>query len=333
MEFLPIIIGVLVAITIVTLALAIFGGKGGGGDTKGMAQRLSAFKEDARPSVIASRDTPEEGAFKRRSYSGLPILSRYLQGMKGSEEVAMQLERAGVPLRVGEYYMIRWGVAFLGLIAPVLLFGPDPFNFAVAAGLAVLGYLLPAMWVNNKRKGRAKRLNAQLVDLLGMAANSLKSGYGLMQSFEFAGRQLPDPLGMEVRRMLREATLGMSGEQALNLLGERINSKDMDMVITAINIQRTVGGNLAEILETVAHTMRERERIRGEILTLTSQQQMTGVVIGGLPIFMFVVFMVINPDYMSLLFTTTAGRGIMGAAIVLEVIGYFAIKRVIAIEV
>jgi tight adherence protein B len=332
MEILPIIIGVFVAITVATLVLAIFGGKKGG-DTKAMVQRLSAFKEDARPAVIASKDLPEEGAFKRRSYSGIPFLSGYFQRMKGSEEVAMQLERAGVPLRVGEYYMIRWGVAFLGLIAPVLLFGPDPFNFAVAAGLAVLGYLAPSMWVNNKRKSRGKRLNAQLVDLLGMTANSLKSGYGLMQSFEFAGRQLPDPLGMEVRRMLREATLGMSGEQALNLLGERINSKDMDMVITAINIQRTVGGNLAEILETVAHTMRERERIRGEILTLTSQQQMTGVVIGGLPIFMFVVFMVINPDYMSLLFTTMAGRGIMGAAIVLEIIGYFAIKRVIAIEV
>ena len=93
-----------------------------------------------------------------------------------------------------------------------------------------------------------------------------------MQGFEFAGRQLPDPLGMEVRRMLREATLGLTGEQALN----RPKRKDMDMVITAINIQRSVGGNLAEILDNVAFTMRERERIRGEINTLTSQQKLTG---------------------------------------------------------
>lgn len=329
MAVLPIIIAALVALTAFTLALAVFGGKPS--ETKAMAQRLSAFKGDAN-SVVA-KAAPEESAFKQRSYSGLPFLSRFLQGMKGSEEVALQLERAGLPLRVGEFYMIRWAFAVLAFIAPIFLFGPDLFNFGVATGLAVVGYMAPSMWVANKRKGRTSRLNAQLVDMLGMVANSLKSGYGLMQSFEFSGRQLPDPLGMEVRRMLREATLGMSGEQALSLLGQRVDSKDMDMVITAINIQRTVGGNLAEILETVAHTMRERERIRGEILTLTSQQTMTGIVIGGLPIFMFVVFMVINPDYMSLLFTTMAGRVIMGAAIFLEILGYFSIKRVIAIEV
>jgi len=329
MDILPIVIAGLVAVTVVTLVLAVFGNKQD--ETKAMAQRLSAFKPDA-PAAAASRQPEEESALKQRSYSGLPIFSRLLQRMKGSEEVAVQLERAGIPLRVGEYYMIRWAVALLLFIAP-FLFSFSMMNIVIGGGAGFLGYMLPAQWVNKKRKGRTGRINGQLVDLLGMVANSLKSGYGLMQSFEFAGRQLPDPLGMEVRRMLREATLGMSGEQALNVLGQRIDSKDMDMVITAINIQRTVGGNLGEILETVAHTMRERDRIRGEILTLTSQGMLTGIVIGGLPIFMFAVFMVINPAYMSLLFTTTAGRGIMGAAVVLELLGYFAIKRVISIEV
>ena len=226
--------------------------------------------------------------------------------MKSSEAVALQLERAGIPLRVGEYYMIRWGLAALLFFAP-FIFGFSFFYVIIGGGAAVLGYMLPAQWVSMKRKGRTERINGQLVDLLGMVANSLKSGYGLMQSFEFAGRQLPDPLGLEVRRMLREATLGISAEQALNQLGQRIDSKDMDMVITAINIQRAVGGNLAEILETVAFTMRERERIRGEINTLTASQKMTGIVIGGLPIFMFFIFMMINPNYMSILFTTLAG--------------------------
>jgi tight adherence protein B len=154
-----------------------------------------------------------------------------------------------------------------------------------------------------------------------------------MQSFEFASKQIPDPLGFEVRRMLRESTLGMSAEQALHALGERLDSPDMDMVLTAINIQRSVGGNLAEILEKVAFTMRERERIRGEIATLTSQQKMTGIIIGGLPVFMFGIFMVVNPDYMSLLFTELAGRIIIIASIFLEVLGYFTIKRIMAIEV
>ena len=104
------------------------------------------------------------------------------------------------------------------------------------------------------------------------------------------------------------------------------------MVLTAINIQRAVGGNLSEILDQVAHTMRERERIRGEISTLTAQQKMTAIVVGGLPFFMFAIFMVMNPDYMGLLFTTTTGRILMGAAFGLEAMGALAIKRIMAIE-
>jgi tight adherence protein B len=181
--------------------------------------------------------------------------------------------------------------------------------------------------------GRKSRIEAQLVDMLGLVSNSLKSGYGLMQSFEFASKQMNPPLSLELRRMLREANLGMSAEDALNAMGERIDSKDLDMVLTAINIQRAVGGNLSEILDKVAFTMRERERIRGEIATLTSQQKMTGIVIGGLPVFMFAIFMVLNPGYMSLLFTEMAGRIILVAAVSLEVLGYLVIKKIMAIEI
>jgi tight adherence protein B len=327
MDPIIIVISVLVFLTFVTGALAMSGKPDI--TSKAMQQRLAVFKGAER--VIL--DDPEtESHFKQREYSGVPVLSRFFQGRKGSDAVAVQLERAGLPLRVGEYYMIRWCVAGVFFLAP-FVFGISPFNVAVGFGLSILGYFLPAQWVSGKRKKRTNHINAQLVDLLGMVSNSLKSGYGLMQGFEFAGKQLPDPLGMEVRRMLREATLGLSAEQALAALGTRIDSKDMDMVITAINIQRTVGGNLAEILESVAHTMRERERIRGEINTLTAQQKMTGIVIGMLPLFMFLIFMVINPDYMSLLFETMAGRLILVGSAVMEVMGYFMIKKIIAIEV
>jgi tight adherence protein B len=233
--------------------------------------------------------------------------------------VALSLERAGVPLRVGEYYMIRWGVAVLFFIVP-MIFGPSLFMLAVSAGLGFVGYMLPSFWIGGKRKSRMNRINAQLVDMLGMVSNSLKSGYGLMQSFEFASKQMDGPLSVEIRRMLREANLGLSGEDALNSLGDRVDSKDLDMVLT-------------EILDQVAFTMRERERIRGEIATLTSQQRMTGIVIGALPIIMFALFMVMNPPYMSLLFTVTVGKIMLVSAIVLEFLGYLSIKKLMAIEV
>jgi tight adherence protein B len=333
MDPLVIVISILVLLTIFTLALAFFGRKDLSAD-KNMKKRLQAFQGEGEVGATpgSTEEDAEGTALKQRSYSGIPILSNFFKNLKGSEAVALQLERAGIPLRVGEYYMIRWSIAGIFFAAP-FLFGVELFNLAVGVLLAIVGYWLPGQWVSNKRRKRTEAMNAQLVDLLGMVSNSLKSGYGMMQSFEFAGRQLPDPLGQEVRRMLREATLGLTAEQALHSLGARVDSKDMDMVITAINIQRSVGGNLAEILDNVAYTMRERERIRGEINTLTSQQKLTGVVIGGLPIFMFLIFMVINPDYMSLLFTTMAGRAIILVATVLEVMGYFTIKRIIAIDV
>ncbi len=291
--------------------------------------RLKAFREEEK--------VPEEkeggDAFRpKQDYSGIPLLSSLIAKLGGSEALALKLERAGVPLRVGEFYMIRVGAAGALFMAP-LIFGFSPFNFLIALILGVVGYIAPSKWLTHKRNGRTERINTQLVDMLGMVANSIKSGYGLMQSLDFAGGQLPAPLGLELRRMLREATLGMTSEDALAAMGQRIDSKDLDLVLTAINIQRAVGGNLSEILDKVAYTMRERERIRGDIATLTSQQKLTGIVVGGLPIFMFAVFTVMNPEYMSVFFEENIGRLILVVAAGLEFLGYLAMKRIMAIEI
>lgn len=291
--------------------------------------RLKAFREDEK----ASDDEKDvDGLRPKQTYSGIPALSSLLARMGSSEAIAVQLERAGVPLRVGEYYMIRV-IAAAGLFLAPLVFGFSLFNLFIALVLGVVGYMAPSKWLTNKRNKRIERINAQLVDMLGMVSNSIKSGYGLMQSLEFAGSQLPAPLGLELRRMLREATLGMTSEAALGAMGQRINSKDLDLVLIAINIQRAVGGNLAEILDKVAYTMRERERIRGDIATLTSQQKLTGIVVGGLPFFMFAVFTVMNPGYMSVFFEENIGRIVLVVAVGLEVLGYLAMKRIMAIEI
>src|SRR5881397_1584994 len=287
----PLIIGIAITIFFAFI-LAAVGLTGRGGQDDPMSSRLEAFRFGGGP--LPQSAAPDKATFReKRSYSGLPVLSAFLSQFRGSEAMAIHLERAAVPLRVGEFYLIRWGMAALFLVIP-FVFGVAIFNLLLGIGLAVVGYMLPAMWVNGKKKSRINKINQQLVDLLGLVSNSLKSGYGLMQSFEFASRQMNPPIALEVRRMLRDSNLGMGAEEAINALGERIDSTDLDMVLTAINIQRTVGGNLAEILDGVCHMMRERERIRGEISTLTAQQKMSGIVIGGLPVFMFGVFMVMN---------------------------------------
>lgn len=295
-----------------------------------MEERLESFRGQGPVAEAQGQEGPV--LMKQRSYSGLPLLGALVGQLRGSEQVALKLERAGIPLRVGEFYIIRYLAAVLFFLAP-FVFSRGVFAFVLGAGMAVLGYALPAMWVSSKRSTLAKRLSSQMVEMLGMVANSLKSGYGLMQSFEFASNQMDPPLATELRRMFRDANLGMSNEEALRGMGERIDSPDMDMVLTAINIQSAVGGNLAEILEGVVFTMRERERMRGEIATLTSQQRMTGIIIGGLPVAMGLLFMVINPDYMGLLFTTTAGQVMLAAAVGLEILGAMSMKKILAIEV
>ena len=324
MDPLLIIIALTVLLTVFSLVVGIRGRR-----HNPMEERLDSFRSE-RQTVEGQRQ--EGHVLRKRSYSGLPLLSALVGHLRGSEQAALNLERAGVPLRVGEYYIIRYVTALLFFVVP-FIFSRGVLTFILGVGMAVLGYSLPAMWVSSKRSTLAKRLDAQMVEMLGMVANSLKSGYGLMQSFEFASNQIDPPLTTELRRMLRDANLGMSNEDALRAMGERIGSPDMDMVLTAINIQSAVGGNLAEILEGVAFTMRERERIRGEITILTSQQRMTGIVIGGLPVGMGLLFLLINPAYMGLMFTTTAGQVMLVLAVVLEFLGAMSMKKILAIEV
>jgi len=198
---------------------------------------------------------------------------------------------------------------------------------------AVLGYMAVGMWVNMRIKSRRHKLEHQMVEMLQMLASGLRAGFGLLQGLESTAEQLPEPLSIELRRTLRDTAMGASVEQALTALNERVGSPDFDIVITAILIQRSVGGNLAEILDNVAHTMRERERIRGEIRTLTSQQRLTGFVIGGIPIGLGVIFMIISPDFTGRLFTEPMGRVMLAGAVVLESIGFFIISKIVNIEI
>jgi tight adherence protein B len=245
------------------------------------------------------------------------------------ESSALALERAAIPLRVGEYMAIRFALAFILLLVTFML----TRNVLIALPMAPIGYFLPRWYVGSRRRQRQAKINGQLEEMLNLVSNSLKSGYGLMQSFEYASRQLGPPLADELKRMLQEANLGAGAEVAIEALAERIASADMEMVVTAITIQKSVGGNLAQTLDNVAYTMRERDRIRGEIRTLTSQQRMTGIIIGGLPIFVGGIMFAINPDYMLPLFTDSMGKILLLIAVGMEALGIVLIRSLLSFEV
>ena len=320
------LLAVVTAISIMaTVIIAMYAFYGAAVPSAAVRGRLEGLMSGT--SVVEGANVP--GALRQSGTGG--FFAGLTKGNLG-EQLAIQLERADLTLRPGEYVAIRLVLLLAGFVVPVFLV-PGVFGFALGAGGALVGYNLPKFYLKHKRNSRVNKLNAQLPEALMNISNSLKAGFGLLQALSAASEQLSHPISTELNRTIHEMNIGSSAEEALLGLSERCGSYDLDIVVTAILVQRTVGGNLGEILDTVAETMRERIRIRGEIQTLTSQQKLTGLIIGLLPIGLGVLFQLMSPGYISPLFTTLTGQFLIGAAIVMEVIGIMVIQRILKIEV
>jgi tight adherence protein B len=276
-------------------------------------------------------------ALKGTEKGALPGLGSMLTGKDWARKVELDLARADLSLHPSEYLMLRLVVALVGfaLIAVIARGGVMGIGSGAVAGL--IGFLLPKFFVGQRIKSRTAKFDGQLIEALSLVSNALRSGFGFLQSLDLAADQVKDPLAGEFKRTINDINVGASFEDALLALNQRVQSKDLDIVITAILIQRTVGGNLAEILETVAHTMRERSRIQGELKTLTAQQKMSGYIVGGLPIFVIGILLLLGQatgdTYIATLFTEPAGRIALIAAAMLEGIGIMIIRKILAIEV
>lgn len=278
---------------------------------------------------IASDWNVQAPVLRGSRLSNIPAVERALQQLDLARSVDLQLIRADWSLRVSEFFALV-GIAATGaFVVGMFLFG----SLLIGLVLAPVGGFIPVFALRRAVSKRRRTLEKQLVELLVMVSNALKAGFGLMQALEHSSRQLEDPIAKELKQTIRDTQIGSSVEEAIEGLGLRVGSYDLEIVVTAILVQRTVGGNLSEILDGVAHTMRERERIRGEIATLTAQQRLSGMIIAGLPPALAGVFFLLNAEYMSGLFTEPIGRIMVGGALVLEVIGAYLIKRIIAIEV
>ncbi len=240
-----------------------------------------------------------------------------------------ELARADLKLKVGEWQMIQIvSVIAMGIIGFVVFFQP-----ILAILVSIVGFFLPRFYLRYRQRQRLAAFDNRLSDAIVMMSNSLRAGYSFLQSLEVVGQEMPDPIGIEFGRVVREIGLGLTQEQGLANLFRRIPSGDLDMMITAVNVQQEVGGNLAEILDTLAHTIRERVRIQGEIRVLVAQQKLAGYIITALPIALAALLSFMNPDYMSLLYTSTCGWMMIGTSILMIVAGFFAIQKIVDIEI
>jgi tight adherence protein B len=256
-------------------------------------------------------------------------MSRHFVWSGRSQALERKLVQAGLPLKGAEFAVICAGTMVAGGAAMFAAGGGRPM--LVLVGVAV-GYLVPMLTLRVKAARRVRKFNDQLADALVLVGNSLRTGYSFLQAIEMVSREMAPPIGVEFARVLKEMNLGVTTEEALVNLGERVVSDDLDLVITAVLIQRQVGGNLAEVLDSIAGTIRERIRLKGEVRTLTAQGRASGIIIGALPFALAGFIYVINPKYMMTLFTHPLGLAMVAYALVSMAVGMAMVWKIVNIE-
>lgn len=263
-------------------------------------------------------------------------LNRRVARSSFGDRVARELARADLKFKVAEYFALVFISTFLtGFIAWLL----QPSWISAVIG-GIVGLFIPRFYVKRQQAVRLNKFNDQLSDMLNLMVNGLRAGYSTMQAMEAVSRELPSPISDEFRRLVQEMQIGIPIEKALDNLLRRIPSDDLDFVITAINVQREVGGNLSEILDTISFTIRERVRIKGEIRVLTATVRTSGIVLSLIPVFLSIALWFISPEYISSFFQESPGipQPLCGMIAVISIVtmialGYFIMMKIADIEV
>jgi tight adherence protein B len=317
-------IGLAVVAFIVVMGIFFVIARVTGGADSAIEDRLDQFV--AREDDKKSRDEATE----RTPSVFTKGLDQAVAGRSFAQNIATELARANMKLTVGEYMiLIVTSILFTGLAFYVIMHR----NLFLTFGGLVLGFFLPRFYVKYRQGKRLKDFNNQLGDAINLLANGLRSGYSLLQAMDAVAREMPPPMSEEFQRVVREIGLGLSNERAMNNMLRRIPSDDLDLMITAVNVQHEVGGNLAEILETISYTIRERIRIKGEIRVLTAQGMISGYVISFLPVGLGLVLFAMNPTYMGEMFKVPCGWAMIAIGVIMTAIGFIAIQKIVNIEV
>ncbi|KAF0110750.1 MAG: tight adherence protein B [Chloroflexi bacterium] len=282
---------------------------------------------------------PEISADTKKREAPTPVtdwLTKRVEKSNFGDKLGKELAQADLKLKPGEFIAL---MAISSFASAVFGWFIGTQNLLLGVVGAVLGLFLPRMYVRSQKKKRLIKFNEQLGDMLGLMVNGLRAGYSVMQAMEAVSKELPSPISDEFRRVVQEIQLGVLTEKALDNLLRRIPSDDLDLVITAMNVQREVGGNLAEILDTISHTIRERVRLKGEIRVLTAQMDISALFLSLLPVGLVFVLYLINREYIIILVSKESnqpfpcGFAALGLAGLMIISGYFVIKKIANIEV
>lgn len=256
-------------------------------------------------------------------------LSRAFAGMRFSKNTERTLEQAGSIMRVEEFFVVRLFSA-MGLGGVLFVMG-IPW-FGAIPGL-LLGFVLPAFYMKNKGRKRIKLLSYQLVEALGTMSNSMRSGFSFIQTMQLIGKEMPDPIGPEFDRAVRDIGMGIPMEDVFHNLLERLPNKELEVVVQAILAQRKSGGNLAQLMDTMEDTIRGRIRILEELKTLTAQGKLSSWIITALPPIMGLYLYLVSPEYLEPMLTHPLGWFLLTTGSISLLLGWFLIQKIVRIEV
>jgi tight adherence protein B len=244
------------------------------------------------------------------------------------QTIAEELYLAGIALKSEEFLLIWAG---MGIVVPFFahLFGA---RILVTVALVVLGSSLPVVFVRLARDKSLRLFDKQLPDALDVLCNSLKAGFSFQTAMDNIASEMSDPIAREFKRVSRECHYGMSLEESLNKLTVRSQNRDFALIVSAVLIQRQVGGNLAQVLASISDTIRQRMKLRSDIKVMTSAGVMSGSIVGLMPVFLLLVLMLLNPEYVEILFVTSTGRLLLLIAFVMECLGFFFVRKIVNIK-
>jgi tight adherence protein B len=296
-------------------------------ERKMVADRLNPY---------VGEDTQADQTQSQPQQRTMDWVSKKVEKTSFGDKVARDLARADIKFKVGEYFALIF-ISMFGVAGIAWFLGGQTTTAGTISGVvgAIAGFFIPGFYVRSKQKQRLQKFQDQLADMLNLMVNGLRAGYSTMQALESISKELPPPVCDEFRRVVQEMQIGIPMEVALDNLLRRIPSPDLDFVITAINVQREVGGNLSEILDSISFTIRERVRIKGEVRVMTSQVRASGAVLSLIPIGLTCLLWFLSPQY--IIHMTDGGPICTGiiAVVILGLIGisYFIMQKIADIEV
>lgn len=306
------------------------------GGSSNVDERLEEFVGGG---TIALPEASPSRSRQSRGSTGERVDEALIKGRFG-QKIRQRIARADMKLKAYEYILLQLACAVGGAYLIYWFFGGSQWLAPIGA---LVGFQLPGIYMGVMATRRLRAFDNQLSDTLNLWVNSLRSGYSVLQGMEAIATELPPPVSKEFERVVQEVRLGLNMSQALGNMLRRVPSEDVDLVVTAVNIQREVGGNLAEILDIISFTIRERVRIKGEIRTLTAQGRASGWVVGLLPVGLALILYRINPSYISELWAMDkpyilpgilpCGWLVIAVGVLMILGGVIVISKIVNIEV